>query len=148
MNIKAIALGSIAFFITYFAVGFLTGWWIHEQILQTIYAANGTVWQPALAQQGINHINLMPSVLAFMLITSILLTLLFDSLREAMRGSVVVKGIKFGLMVWLIASLVMLAWSAVFNLPGKLWVWWSIDLLIKFVTASAVMAWAVGRFNR
>jgi hypothetical protein len=148
MNIKAIALGTIAFFITYFAVGTLTGLWIHQQILHSVYASHPQLWQPAFQNQGMNGISLMPVVLTFTFITAVLLTMLYSNLRDGFAGSPIIKGIKFGLMLWVIASLVMLAWTAVFNVPTTLWIWWSIDLLIKFTAASAVMAWAVERFSR
>ncbi len=74
--------------------------------------------------------------------------MIFISLRPVMKGPGWLQGLKFGLLMWLIAAMMMAAWSDVFNLPATIWLWWAVDMLIGYVVATPVLGIVVEKLKK
>ena len=59
--------------------------------------------------------------------------------RGALSGPAWQRGLKFGVAMWLWAACLMAAWSGIFNLPIKIWIWWGIDAAIYTIVGSIVL---------
>ncbi len=149
MKIKTIVAGAIAFYLVQMIVGMLiTGPWIHESILDSAYQATSAFWRPELRQSPPDMAALTPYWITVGLISAFLQAVIFIWLRPVMKGSGWLQGLKFGLLMWLIATMMMAAWSGVFNLPATIWAWWAVDLLIGYVTAAPVLGVVVKKLEK
>jgi hypothetical protein len=126
---------AIAAFIVSFAGAAL----IHEGVLDAAYTATSNFWRPELVQDPPDMAALMPTWITIGLITSFILAGIYGVFRGALSGPAWQRGLKFGIAVWLLHSSLMAGWSGVFNLPNKIWVWWSIDALIYTIVGTIVL---------
>jgi len=146
MNWKVIILGGLAYFVATFAVGMITGMYIHNGVLKEVYDATASFWQPALNQDPPDMAAIMPLWITTGLITSFIFAGIYDAIRSAFAGSAVMKGLKFGLVLFLFMATWSLSMSGVFNLPQTIWTWWIIESLIYALVGGAALGWAVGKF--
>ena len=146
MNWKAIIIGGLAYYIVTFAIGMLTGMYIHEGVLDEAYTATQSFWRPELNQDPPDMAALMPLWITTGLIIAFVYAGIYDTFRSALAGSAVVKGIKFGVVLFLFMASWSLAMSGVFNLPQIIWTWWIIESLIYALVGGAALGWAVGKF--
>jgi hypothetical protein len=65
----------------------------------------------------------------------------YGCIRSVFKGPGWKKGLKFGEMVSLLTVPLYLGLSGVFNLPDKIWMWWSIELPAYHLAAGAVLGW-------
>lgn len=139
MNWKLIIGGGLAYYIAAFIVSFAGGALIHEGVLDATYAATSSFWRPELVQDPPDMAALMPMWITTGIITSFILAGIYGVFRGALSGPAWQRGLKFGIAIWLLHSSLMASWSGVFNLPSKIWVWWSIDALIYTIVGSIVL---------
>ena len=145
LNFKVIILGGLAMYVAQFALGMLTGPLIHEGILKEAYMANASFWRPALNQDPPDMAALMPRWIATGLITTFIIAAIFDNIRGGLSGSVAVRGVKYGFIVFLISLCLSAGWSGIFNLPEKIWAWWSAEFLLYYVVGGFVLGWVTGK---
>jgi hypothetical protein len=112
---------------------------IHEGILDEAYRATESFWRPELVQDPPDMATLMPVWIATGLITSFVLAGIYGVFRAALSGPAWQRGLKFGIAVWLLNISLMAAWSGVFNLPNKIWIWWGVDAVIYTIIGSIVL---------
>lgn len=139
MNWKLIIGGGFAYYITAFIVSMPGGALIHEGVLDEVYRATTSFWRPELVADPPDMAALMPMWITIGLVTSFILAGIYGVFRTALGGPAWQRGLKFGIAVWLLHASLMAAWSGVFNLPNKIWVWWSIDAAIYTIVGSIVL---------
>ena len=148
MNVKCILIGAIVFFIVTNVLGmFVSGPVIHEGLLAADYEANSGYWRPELAQDPPDTAALMPMWLINGFIVSLIVAILYCCYRRCLSGAEWRRGMIFCLSLAIFACAMFLAWSGIFNLPGKIWIWWGIDSLVIYAIAGIVMGWAVGKWG-
>lgn len=146
-NLKVILLGGLAFYVGQWLVAVFTGPLIHEGVMTPLYTASQSFWRPELNQQPPDMAALMPRWIATGLISTFVMTAIFDNIRSALNGSATVKGLKFGCIAFLFAAANMAGWSGVFNLPESIWAWWAFDALLIYLVSGAVLGFAVGKLS-
>ena len=148
MNWKAVVVGAIVFWLVTNVVGMgVTGYFIHNQILDPIYRANEYFWLPALSQAPPDMGALMPRWLLTSLLASLVVAGIYVCIHNSFEGGGARKGMMWGLCLALIGTSTYMAMSGVFNLPLKMWVWWSIDAFILYLLGGAALGWAAERFG-
>ena len=144
-NLKVILLGGLAFYVAQFIVSMVTGPFIHEGVLMDLYIANASFWRPELNQNPPDMAALMPRWIATGLIASFILAGVYDNIRSALNGAAWLKGVKYGVILFLFSLCMSAGWSGVFNLPESIWVWWNAEALFYYLVGGAVLGWAAGR---
>jgi hypothetical protein len=144
-NIKVIVVGGLAMYVVQFLLGILTGPLIHEGVLVEAYQANAAFWRPELNQDPPDMAALMPRWIATGLISAFILAGIFDNIRGGLAGSMLVRGLKYGVILFLINLCISAGWSGVFNLPEEIWVWWNAEALLYYVVGGAVLGWVTGK---
>lgn len=139
MNWKAVVLGGLAYYAAAFVVSMVSGVIIHEGILDAAYRATESFWRPELVQDPPDMAALMPMWIATGIVTSIILAGIYMVFRAALGGPAWQRGLKFGIAIWLWSVSLMAAWSGVFNLPGKIWIWWGVDAAIYTITGAIAL---------
>ena len=146
-NIKVILLGGLAYYVVQWLVSMASGPLIHTGILTDLYIANASFWRPELNQQPPDMAALMPRWIATGLIGALIQTAIYDNIRSALDGSSVVKGVKYGFILFLIYAAMSAGWSGVFNLPETIWFWWNVEAIVMFLVGGAVLGLVVGKLS-
>lgn len=144
-NLKVIVVGGLAMYAAQWAIAFVTGPLIHEGVLAETYQANASFWRPELTQQPPDMAALMPRWIATGLIGAFILAGIFDNIRGGLEGAVVLRGVKYGVILFLVSLCITAGWSGVFNLPDTIWLWWSAEALAYYVVGGAVLGWVTGK---
>jgi hypothetical protein len=144
-NVKVIALGGLAYYVAQFVVSMVTGPFIHEGVLNELYMANASFWRPELNQQPPDMAALMPRWIATGLIASFILTAIYDNIRSALDGAAWLKGMKYGVILFLFSLCMSAGWSGVFNLPEAIWAWWNAEALVYYLVGGAVLGWVTAK---
>ena len=148
MNWKCIIIGAIVFFIVANILGmFVSGPIVHEGILDEAYGANASFWRPELTQEPPDMGALMPTWLLNSFIVSLIVAGLYCCFRGCLNGAEWQRGMKWCVCLAIFACGMHLAWSGIFNLPGTIWLWWCIDILVIYAIAGSVMGWCVGKWG-
>jgi hypothetical protein len=148
MNWKCIIVGAIVFFVVTNILGmFVSGPIIHEGILDAAYTANESFWRPELTLDPPDMAALMPMWLLNGFIVSLIVAWLYCCFRRCLRGAEWKRGMKFCLCLSIFGTGMILAWSGVFNLPSKIWLWWAIDGLVIYALGGIALGWAVGKWG-
>jgi hypothetical protein len=147
MNVKVILVGGLAFYVALFAVSFLTGYVVHQNILQVAYHATEAFWRPELNQDPPDMAALMPLWVTCGLIGSFVTAFIYDWVRPAFTGSGLQRGLKFGVIAFLFHGIYMLNWSGVFNLPNKIWFWWWAESVVYLLAGSAALGWVAQKLS-
>lgn len=145
LNFKVIILGGLAFYVAMFVVSMLTGSLVHEVLLKDLYMANASFWRPELAQDPPDMAALMPRWIATGLIAAFIQAGVYDNIRSALDGPAWLKGVKYGVILFLIMVCASAGWSGVFNLPEMIWVWWNAEALVYYLLGGAVLGWVTGK---
>lgn len=139
MNWKIIVIGGLTFFIVAFVGGFITGFLIHTVVLGDAYAATSSFWRPELRTDPPDMAGLMPEWILNGIVTGFVAAAIYSFIRPAFSGAAWRKGLSFGLLLAAFVAAYHLSLSGYFNLPGKLWGWWSIDALILYSLAGIAL---------
>ena len=138
-NLKVILLGGLALYVTQFILGMASGPFIHNGILADVYDATAAFWRPELNQDPPDMAALMPRWIATGLIMAFIMTAIYDTIRPALNGSGLMKGITFGFMAFLFSAGMTAGYSGVFNLPSEIWLWWNVEGLVTNLVGGAVL---------
>jgi len=141
MNWKIIIIGGIAYYVSQFILSFITGPLLHEGLLDPLYQANSQFWRPELNQDPPDMAALLPRWIATGLIASFIHAGIYGQIRGAFTGASWQKGLKFGVVVFLIYATVSVGWSGIFNLPDAIWGWWIAEGLLYYLLGGAVLGW-------
>jgi len=144
-NLKVILIGGLLMYVAQFALGIATGPLIHEGVLKQPYQENSEFWRPELNQDPPDMVSLLPRWITTGLIASFILAGIFDNIRGGLSGSVAIRGVKYGVILFLINACVAAGWSGVFNLPDEIWIWWSAEALLYYVVGGFVLGWLTGK---
>jgi hypothetical protein len=144
-NIKVIVAGGLAMYVAQWLISMVTGPLIHENVLKELYMANASFWRPELAQDPPDMAALLPRWIAIGLITSFILAGIFDNIRGGLAGSTLLRGLKYGFILFLVNLCISAGWSGVFNLPETIWAWWNAEALLYYVAGGAVLGWVTGK---
>ena len=145
LNFKTIIIGGIVFYAVSFVFGMISGYFIHEGVLEQMYKATSEYWRPELQQDPPDMAALMPRWIAVGLVVSLVYAGIYDNIRGALNGSGLIKGLKFGFLLGLLSACFIAGFSGVFNLPEMIWVWWNIEALVVYLVGGAVLGLAVGK---
>ena len=146
MNWKLTFLGGIVFYAVTWLVSMVNGPLIHEGVLQEAYKATSGFWRPELMQVPPDMAALLPRWITTGLIGAFIVAALYGIVQTSLAGSGLARGVKFGFGVFLICASAMAGWSGVFNLPDKIWWWWTVDALTMYLVGGAVLGWAADRW--
>lgn len=139
MNWKIIVLGGLAFYVATFAVSMITGQVIHTGILEQDYKATAEFWRPELNQVPPDMTALLPLWIFNGLVMSFVAAAVYNWIRPALGVTPWKKGLSFGVIFTLFAVSYNMGYSGVFNLPEKIWFWWSVDALIIYLIGGVVL---------
>jgi len=147
MNKKlvAVVVGALVFYVVQFAIGMAMGPLIHDGALADEYDATSEFWRPELNQEPPDMGALMPRWIATGLIIALVFAAFYVWIRGGLKGVGWLKGLKFGFAMALVMIAYMWGWSGVFNLPAKIWLWWSVETPIYMIPAGAVLGWVAGK---
>lgn len=144
---KVIIGGGLLMYVVQFLAGILTGMFIHEGVLDPLYAATTEFWRPELNQDPPDLAAVMPRWIAIGLFISFVYAGIYDNIRSAFDGSGVIRGLKFGVLMAILYAMYGLAISGVFNLPEAIWGWWSLEGFILYPLGGLVLGWFTGKFG-
>jgi hypothetical protein len=145
LNFKVILIGGLLMYVAQFALGIATGPLIHEGVLEQPYKENSEFWRPELNQDPPDMVSLLPRWITTGLIASFILAGIFDNIRSGLSGSVAIRGVKYGLILFLINLCISAGWSGLFNLPEEIWIWWNAEALLYYVVGGFVLGWLTGK---
>lgn len=145
MNAKLIVVGGLVFYVVTFLISMATGPLIHTGILEPDYKATAEFWRPELRQEPPDMAALMPRWITSGILMSLVLAGIYGAVRGALAGAPWMRGLKFGLIAALFMASFCLAWSGVFNLPDKIWMWWAIESFIYYLPGGAALGWVGGK---
>ncbi len=146
MNWKLIIGGGIVYYVAQFVVGMISGPLLHEGILDAVYRQHEAFWRPELNQDPPDMAALMPRWISIGLLISFVTAGVYGWLRAAFAGPGWQKGLKFGVLLWIISATTMAGWSGVFNLPDSLWAWWTAEYLVYYLVGGAALGWFADKF--
>lgn len=141
MNIKIALIGGIVFYVVQFILGFVTAPFIHEGVLEPLYQQTASFWRPELMKEPPDMAALMPRWIIVGVLMSIIMAAIYSLIRMSFKGSGLIKGVKYGVVLVLLTACWSAGWSGVFNLPEMIWVWWTIESIIYFIIGGAVLGW-------
>ena len=148
MNMRLVMVGTIVFWLVSNIVGIaVTGPIIHEKILDPEYRANESFWLPELSQDPPDYGALMPRWLLNSFLTSLVVAGIYSCVRNSFPAPGWKQGFYWGLSLAVLMVATNNAWSGVFDLPSKLWIWWSVDVMIVYSIAGIAMGWAGSKFG-
>ena len=138
-NPKVIVVAGLAMYVVQWVVSMVSGMLIHEGVLTPLYMETSAFWRPELNQQPPDMAALMPRWITVGVLAALIQAGIYHNIRSALNGSGLIKGIKYGVVVFLFHLCFSAGWSGVFNLPEMLWVWWNVDFLIVLLIGGAVL---------
>lgn len=147
MNWKLVIVGGLVFWVVTWILGFgVTGYLIHDQILDPVYRANSSFWIPELNQDPPDMAAVMPFWLIGSLIASLIYAGFYAKVVACFTGPGWRRGLMFAFcLVWVYWAF-LLGFSGLFNLPTELWIWWGVEALILYLAGGIAMGWAGGKF--
>jgi len=139
MNWKIILIGGLIFYVVLFALSFVTGPVVHNNILLPTYQATAQFWRPELMSDPPDMAALLPRWITTGLIGSFVMAGIYDHVRSSFAGSGWQRGLKYGFVLALLSAVFGASMSGVFNLPDRIWAWWSAETLVLYLVAGAVL---------
>jgi hypothetical protein len=122
-----------------------TGPLIHNNILTDLYIANASFWRPELNQDPPDMAALLPRWITVGIIAAFIMAGIYDNIRAALDGSSLLKGLKYGVILFLVNLCIAAGWSGVFDLPETIWFWWNVEGLVVYLVGGAVLGWVTGK---
>jgi len=69
----------------------------------------------------------------------------YGFVRPALPGPHWRRGLQFGVIALVFAIIDALGYHGIFNLPGKIWIWWIVGAAIMYLAAGPVLGWVSGK---
>jgi hypothetical protein len=146
VNWKVVFIGGLIVFVVSWLIAPITGPLIHNGVLRDAYMATASTWRPELMQDPPNMAALLPYWITVGLVTSFIAAGIYDVVRPAFAGPGWLKGVKFAIVLSLLAAGTMLAFSGVFNLPNEIWFWWAVEWTAMYLLSGAALGWFAERY--
>lgn len=141
MNWKIIVIGGVLFFIGTWLIGPISGPLIHEGVLADDYLATSTFWRPELNEKPPNMAALLPLWISTGLISAFIVAGIYAVVRRSFGGAGWLRGLKYGIVLTLLAITFMLAYSGIFNLPYRIWAWWALETTASMLLGGVLLGW-------
>ncbi len=147
MNWKRVLLGTVVFWLVSNILGLgLTGWLIHEKVLDSEYQAHEKLWLPELVQDPPDMASLMPKWLLLSFVSSLVVATIYNLVRGSFAGPGWRRGLSLGACLGIFASVSYFSLTGMIAMSTKIALWWSLDALLLFLASGAAMGWAVGKW--
>jgi len=147
MNLKIILIGGVVYYAAQWIVGAVTGQLIHNGILVESYEATSSFWRPELTQKPPDMAALLPMWITTGLIGAFLSATVYDWIRPALAGSGWQRGLKFGVIAFVFHVVATLGMQGVFNLPVKIWMWWSLEAAAYLLVGGIALGWVAQKLS-
>jgi hypothetical protein len=145
MNWKLILIGGLVFYVVMFVVSFATGPVVHNNILMSTYEATGQFWRPELMADPPNMAALLPRWITTGLIGAFICAGIYGQVRSSFAGPGWQRGAKYGFILGLLMAVAYFSMSGVFNLPDRIWGWWSAESIVLYVIGGAALGWVADK---
>jgi hypothetical protein len=139
MNWKIVFIGGVVFYLAAFLVGMAMGPLIHQGVLKEAYIATASFWRPELNQNPPDMAALMPMWITSGLISAFIGAGIYSIVRSSLSGAGWMRGLKFGVILSLLAIGFMGGYRGVFNLPDVIWVWWTVGTVVTYLVGGIVL---------
>jgi hypothetical protein len=139
VNWKIVFIGGVVFYIATFVVGMVTGPLIHQGVLLDEYMATASFWRPELNQNPPDMAALMPMWITTGLIGAFIGAGIYAVIRSSLSGAAWMRGLKFGVILSLLALAFMGSYRGVFNLPDTIWVWWAVGTIVTYLVGGIAL---------
>ena len=146
MNLKTVVLGGIAMYMVMFVVSFPMGIIVHDGLLKATYEETESFWRPELRSDPPDMAALMPRWITTGVLTSMVFAAIYVCVHSALSGPGWKKGLVYGAILGGFTCCFNAGWSGVFDLPGKLWIIWSLESFVYYLPGGAVLGWMHGKF--
>lgn len=141
MNWKIIVLAGLAFYAVQWILGFITGPLLHNGILADDYQATAAFWRPELMQQPPDMVALLPRWLTTGVFGAFIIAGIYGFVRGSFSGSGVMRGLKYGFALALLAVAWMAGYTGIFDLPDTIWAWWAAESFLYYLVGGVVLGW-------
>jgi hypothetical protein len=145
---KIVFAGGIAYYLAQFLVSIVLGQLIHAPdtgVLAESYRATAAFWRPELSPESFDPRIVWRLWLPSGLIGAFLAAGAFSVIRPALAGPPWRQGLKFGVIALVFAIVNALGYNGIFNLPGRIWVWWMVGAAVMYLAAGPVLGWVSGK---
>ncbi len=148
MNWKIAFVGGLAFYLAQFLVSMVLGHFIHAPdtgVLAESYRETAAFWRPELNANPPDPRIIWQLLIPSGLLGAILAAGIYGIVRPALSGPPWRRGLQFGAIALVFAIIDALGYHGIFNLPGKIWIWWIVGAAIMYLAAGPVLGWVSGK---
>jgi hypothetical protein len=148
MNWKIIFAGGVAWYLVQFVVSMVLGHFIHAPdtgVLAESYRATAAFWRPEINANPPDPRIIWQLWIPSGMLGAFLSAGVFSVIRPALAGPPWRQGLTFGVIALVFAIVDALGYNGIFNLPGKIWIWWIVGAAIMFLAAGPVLGWVSGK---
>ena len=144
MNWKIVFVGGIVYYAALLAVSLVLGQFIHSPdsgVLAEAYRATAPFWRPELNANPPDPGFVWRTLVISGVVGAFIAAGVYGVIRPALAGAAWQRGLKFGAIALAFAVIDALGYHRVFNLPGKIWVWWMVGAAVTYAIAGPVLGW-------
>lgn len=138
MNVKAVGAGGLAFFAVSFlfaVIAAIPG----EALMEDLYQNTKPFWRESVTEENFTETPLFLAWIAHKLLFALGVSLLYGWARPSLKGPGWKRGVLLGLATWPLVVATYVGQWTVFNLPGELWIWWSLFYLLNAPLSGAAL---------
>ncbi|HEU4517285.1 MAG TPA: hypothetical protein VFR77_08280 [Steroidobacteraceae bacterium] len=142
MNWKIVFAGGIVYYAALFAVSMILGYFIHAPetgVLAEAYRATASFWRPELSANPPDQRLMWEMWIPSGVLSSFLAAGVYSVVRSSLTGASWLRGLKFGVIALVFSIINALGYHGVFNLPGKIWMWWIAGAAVMYLAAGPVL---------
>ena len=143
MNWKLILVGGVVYYAAHWLIAPISMPLIHDGVLADDYEATVMFWRPELITDNLGA--LMPRWIVTGLIGAFIVACVYGWIRTAFAGAGWLRGLKFGVLLALLSTPMMMGYSSVFNLPDHMWAWWALESTATYLVAGAALGWVADK---
>ena len=110
-------------------------------VLAEAYKATASVLAPGVEREPARHAAPVEMWIPSGLLSAFLAAEIYSVIRPALTGPGWKRGLKFGVIALVFAIVNALGYHGVFNLPGKIWIWWMVGAAVMYLAAGPVLGW-------
>jgi hypothetical protein len=147
MNLKIIFVGGVVYYAAQWVVGMVTGPLIHNGVLVEAYQATASFWRPELMKKPPDMAALLPMWITTGLIGAFLSAAIYGWIRPALTGAGWLRGLKFGVIACIFSVVGVLGFQGVFNLPVRIWLWWSVEAAAYLLVGGVALGWVAQKLS-
>jgi hypothetical protein len=148
VNWKIVFAGGLAFYLAQILVSMILGHFIHSPdagVLAESYRATAAFWRPELNADPPDARIVWQLWIPSGLFGAFLAAGVYSVVRPALTGPPWRRGLQFGVVALVFAIVDALGYNGIFNLPGKIWIWWIVGAAIMYLVAGPVLGWVSGK---